>query len=134
MPRWVSAVVVASVLAWLGGCAEDPVAAEIAEYDPDEVAALREQADQVGGVDDSFLLSTLRFREQCRVIKAGLAEYAASGNEDAAADSVQPIVDMANESGQAETGVYYQEMIDALRLGDVSALKDWDTNNCDLEL
>lgn len=102
--RWVAAGL---LLGLVSGCAgttsERDVRAALAAYDPDEVQMLRDNAKDNGfEVDDALLLSTLRFREGCRLIATGLADLAAGVASDQVADDLGALTQIARDDGQSD--------------------------------
>lgn len=115
----------------VAACAPDATSQAIASFDPEEVQMLRDNAKNEGfEVDDSLLLSTLRFREECRVIGSGLADLASGGDASQVADDLGKATQLAREDGQNEMADSYVAMIDEARLGDSSRLQEFHASSC----
>ena len=115
----------------VAGCGPSATSQAIASFDPDEVQYLRDSAEENDAqIDDELLLSTLKFREGCRIIDRSLADLSAGASADAVADDLGAVVDLERSDNQDELADSYGEMIDELRLGDSSRLLAFHTTNC----
>lgn len=134
--RRITSVYVLGVLGTLGllavaGCGPSATSEAIASFDPAEVQYLRDNAEENDAqIDDELLLSTLKFREGCRIIGRSLAGLSAGASADAVAEGLGAVVDLARSDNQDELADSYVEMIDALRLGDSSGLLAFHTATC----
>lgn len=115
----------------VAGCAPDATSQAIASFDPEEVQMLRDNAKDEGiDVDNALLLSTLRFREECRVIGSGLADLASGVDASQVADDLGRVTQIARDDGQDEMADTYVAMIDEVRLGDSSRLQEFHAGSC----
>lgn len=112
------------VAALFAGCGNDQTASEIAKFDQEEVAMLRQQIkDNNIDVGDEHILSTLRTRQQCRDIQTGWLQFAAGDDVETVADELAVVVESAEIDNQPDMKQSYQEMIDLVRLGDSTRLQ-----------
>lgn len=115
----------------VAGCGASETSEAIASFDPQEVQYLRDNAkENEVEIDDELLLSTLKIREECRIIGAGLADLSTGVDADSVADGLGAAVELALSDNQDELAGAYTEMIDEARLGDSSRLVEFHQMTC----
>lgn len=122
--------VLAGVLV-LVGCASGPIAERLKEFDPAEVQEVRDGYERDGlNYDEGNVLDTLVMERECRQIRSGLAELASGASNQDIADRFDQILVEDNKERQPYMAVYFQGVVDEMRLGDPANIQEYVELNC----
>lgn len=128
---WRNATLVLLVAA-LAACGADPVADKLAEFDPAEAQAIRDDFEREGWTySEESVLGILVGERECRQIRAALADLAAGSPVDEIADHLDEVLVVQNEVFQPDMAVYFQGVVDELRSGSPTNIQEYLELNCE---
>lgn len=116
----------------IGGCAQDPVAEALSEFDPAEAQEIRDSFERDGwGYSEESVLGILVMERECREIRTGLADLASGGGVERVADYLDDLLVEQNRVRQPDLATYFQRVVDELRSGSPGNLQEYLEINCE---
>lgn len=129
---WKLAALAVSVSMVVGGCAPDPIAVAMSEFDAAEVQEVRDHLERTGwSYSEENLLSILVMERGCREIRSSLGDLASGGRADDVADYLDDLLVEQNRERQPDSAEYFQRVVDELRSGSPGNLQEYLEINCE---
>lgn len=125
------AALAVSVTIVVGGCAPDPIAVAISEFDAAEVQEVRDHLGRAGDYREESVLSILAMERGCREIRSSLADLASGEPLEDAADFLDDLLVEQNRALRPSSAEYFQRVVDELRAGSSVRLQGYLDSNCE---